>query len=99
MTRLKPDLRLLAVLAVAATVADARPHAALAVDVINDDAAAREIVVNTDNGESKTVTLAPRQKIKGVCESCVVVLGKASVEASKTDVVKIAGGKISVHGK
>lgn len=99
MTRIKLDLRLLGVLLVAASFTSARSHAALAVDVINGDAAAREIVVNDDDGESKVMKLAPHQKITGICQSCVVVLGNDSVEATKTDIVKISGGTVSVHGK
>ncbi len=75
------------------------PLPAHAVDVINADSAAREIIVNADDGESKTLTLAPRQKITGICESCVIVSGRTSAEASKADVVTISGGKASVRSK
>jgi hypothetical protein len=80
-------------------VLNAAPGSAHAVDVANADATMREVIVNDDNGDSKTLKLAPHQKITGVCESCVVAFGRDSVEASKRDVVKISGGKVSVSAK
>jgi hypothetical protein len=97
MTRLKPDLRLLGMLLVAVTIVGVGTRPALAVDVINGDAAAREIVVNDDDGESKIVTLAPHQKMTGICQSCIVLLGKESAEAHQSDVVKISDGKVLVR--
>lgn len=75
------------------------PLAAVAVDVINTDAIAREIIVNADNGESKTLTLPPHKKVTDICDSCVVVLGNATAEVNASDVVKIADGKILVRSK
>jgi hypothetical protein len=70
-----------------------------AVDVVNSDRVARDIVVNDSDGESKALTLQPDAKIANVCQSCVILAGNSSVEANGNDLVKITKSNIAISAK
>ena len=72
---------------------------AWAVDVVNADKVPREIVINDSNGQSKIVTVPPREKLSSVCESCVVLSGNTSVEVTGKVIVKVENGQISGGSK
>ena len=64
------------------TISALHGHPAAAVDVVNTDKVAQEVAVNTSDGQSSIVTLAPKEKRTVACETCFIVLGNTSVEAS-----------------
>lgn len=69
---------------------------ASAVDVVNRDKVPREVVINASDGESKVLTLAPRQEVANVCMACVILAGDTSVEAEGRTTVKVEGGRVSI---
>jgi len=77
----------------------AATNEAQAVDLVNSDSVPREVVVNKADGASDVITLAPRQKVNGICESCVVLLDKSSVEATGSVTVRIEDGEVSIDAK
>ena len=81
------------------TVSVIHGHFASAVDVVNMDKVAWEVAVNTNDGQSSIVALAPKEKRTVACETCFVVLGNTSVEASGQMTVKIEGGKVAAGSK
>lgn len=102
----KMSTRLLGVALAAATMLAATT--ALAVDVRNDDGKEHEVVVSVWKSDQSLETidtnikLAPGEVRTGVCESCLVLLGKAgdapTVEVSGSQVVTIQkGGTLDVQ--
>lgn len=69
---------------------------ARAVDLVNRDRVARDVVVNRSNGQSDVVTIKPGERIAGVCVSCVILVGESSVEAVGRVTAIISGGKITL---
>lgn len=82
---------------VAAAMMSAVPAAA--VDIENRDKVPRDVLLNTEDGDSVQVTVKPHDRATGVCKSCVVLYGGTSVEASGNVTVKVEGGKVSLDRK
>lgn len=72
---------------------------AQAVDLVNRDRAAREIIVNHSDGRSETITVAAGQRIAKICRDCVILAETTSVEAEGNATVKIERGEVSIDGK
>ena len=75
----------------------ARP--AGAVDLVNRDHVAREVVVNRANGSSETINVKPGQKLENICDDCVILAGASSVETRGRTTVKIEGGQVLLDTK
>ena len=78
-----------------------------AVDVRNEDDKAYEILISVWKDQTGTETddtlikLEPGQSVNGVCDSCIVSLGKGdeadSVAAEQAQLVVVKGGKIALN--
>ena len=83
------------VLAAALSVAGIAP--ANAVDLVNRDRVAHDVVINRSDGSSEEITVKPREKMADVCKACVVVVGDSTAEATGDVTVTIEGGKVSIN--
>ena len=72
---------------------------ASAVDVVNRDKVPREIIVNSDDGQSTVMTVQAHQKLENVCKACIVLSGITSVEANGSVTVLVEGGKVSIGSR
>ena len=78
----------------AATLVAAGP--AYAVDLVNRDRVAHDVIINRSDGSSDEITVKPREKLAKVCTACVVVVGDSTAEATGDVTVTIEGGKVSI---
>ena len=68
-----------------------------AVDIVNRDRVAHDVVINRSDGSSEEITVKARGKLADVCKACVVVVGESTTEATGDVTVTIEGGKVSIN--
>ena len=68
-----------------------------AVDLVNRDRVAHDVVINKSDGSSEEITVKARQKLTDVCNACVVVVGDSTAEATGEVTVTIEDGKVSIN--
>ena len=71
------------------------PRTGEAVDLVNRDRKAHEVVVNRADGSSETLKIRAGQRVADICADCVILVGQSSVEARGRATIKIEGGEVS----